>query len=64
MDSVYHVLTTDYLYARADFAFSGFDPDPYHTGLNYHEPTLLYLESLATDPGNPLNSHLDPVARR
>jgi len=64
MDSVYNVLTTDYLYARNDYSFSVFDPEPYLTGLNYHQPTVLFLESLGTAPGDPLNDYLDPVARR
>ena len=64
LDSVYAVLTTDYLYARADMPFSQYDSEPYVTGLNYHQPTVFLLESLQTSPSDPLNDHLDPVARR
>ncbi len=63
-DSVYRVLTTDYLYARPDLSFALFDPEPYHTGLAYFQPTVLYLESLGTSPGDPLDNHLDHLSRR
>lgn len=64
MDSTYVVLTNDYLYARDDYPFSQYDPEPYPTGLNYAQPTILYLEALATSAVDPLENHLDPVARR
>jgi 2',3'-cyclic-nucleotide 2'-phosphodiesterase (5'-nucleotidase family) len=64
MDSVYHVLTTDYLYARDDYNFHLYDPVPYHTGINYHQPTLAYLQSLGTSAGDPLDGFLDHTPRR
>lgn len=64
MDSVYHVLTTDYLYARDDLPFSGFDPEPYATSLTYSEPTVMYLQFLATNAADPLENYLDPEKRR
>lgn len=63
-DSVYAVLTTDYLYAREDHCFQHLDENPYHTGLNYHQPTMDYIESLATAPAQPLDDHLDHTPRQ
>ena len=64
MDSVYSVLTTDYLYVQDAIHFSQYDSDPYYTGLNYHQPTVDYIVSLNTSASNPLNDHLDPDPRR
>jgi 5'-nucleotidase/UDP-sugar diphosphatase len=64
MDSVYHVLTTDYLYALDGYHFHVYDQSPYQTGINYHQPTVSYLESLGTAAGNPLDSYLDHTQRR
>jgi 5'-nucleotidase/UDP-sugar diphosphatase len=64
MDSVYHVLTTDYLYALDGFNFHLHDQDPYNTGITYHQPTVSYLESLGTTVGNPLDAFLDHTPRR
>ena len=64
MDSVYHVLTTDYLYALDGYNFHLYDQSPYHTGINYHQPTVSYLESLGTSVGDPLNNYLDYTPRR
>lgn len=62
-DSTYRVLTTDYLYIRSDSPFPQFDNDPYYTGMNYHQPTLDYIESFETGPNNPLENHIDPYPR-
>jgi 2',3'-cyclic-nucleotide 2'-phosphodiesterase (5'-nucleotidase family) len=64
MDSTYVVLTNDYLYAREDYPFSLYDPEPYPTGLNYAQPTIIYLEALKTSAADPLENYLDPVSRR
>jgi len=64
MDSVYHVLTTDYLYALDTYNFHLYDPTPYNTGINYHQPTVSYLESLGTEAGDPLDGYLDHTPRR
>ncbi len=64
MDSVYTILTTDYLYAREDYPYAADDPDPILTGINYHQPTIEYLEFLNTTNSNPLNQVLDPAPRR
>ena len=64
MDSTYHVLTTDYLYALDSYDFDLYDPTPYNTGINYHQPTVDYIRSLNTSAANPLNAYLDHEPRR
>jgi 2',3'-cyclic-nucleotide 2'-phosphodiesterase (5'-nucleotidase family) len=64
MDSVYHVLTTDFLYGQAGYNYNQYDSDPLFLGMTYDQPTLLYVEALATSPADPLNNYLDPTARR
>jgi 2',3'-cyclic-nucleotide 2'-phosphodiesterase (5'-nucleotidase family) len=63
-DSVYSVLTTDYLYIQEDNFFQAYDPDPYYTEMNYHQPTVDYILSLNTDSSNPLDNYLDYTPRR
>ncbi len=63
MDSTYHVLTTDFLQASDDYNYKQYDPDPLFTGIVYSEPLLIYLEALATSPGNPLDPFLDREPR-
>ncbi len=64
--TTYSVLTTDYLYARNDyrFPFSQYDPSPYYTSMNYHQPTIDWITSLNTSTSNPLDNYLDDTARR
>ncbi len=64
MDSLYHVLTTDYLYLRDDMPFAQYDTDPYYTGLIYHQPTVDYLIMLNTSASDPLDNYLDHTSRR
>jgi 2',3'-cyclic-nucleotide 2'-phosphodiesterase (5'-nucleotidase family) len=64
MDSTYHVLTTDYLYALDGYDFDVYDPTPYPTGIVYFQPTADYIESLETSPSNPLDDYLDHTPRR
>lgn len=63
-DSVYTVLTTDYLYARSDYPFSRFDPDPVNTAVHYRQPLIDWIESLNTSPSNPLDGYLDDTPRQ
>jgi 2',3'-cyclic-nucleotide 2'-phosphodiesterase (5'-nucleotidase family) len=63
-DSVYHVLTTDYLYSLDGQGFDLFDQTPYTTGITYFQPTVDYLEHLNTSAADPLDAHLDHVSRR
>jgi hypothetical protein len=44
--------------------FKAFDPTAKATNLIYSEPTLKYLEALATSQENPLDQFLDPNPRR
>ncbi len=60
-DSVYTVLTTDYLYSRSDFNFSLYDTTPYYTSVNYRQPVVDWIESLNTTAANPLNNYLDQI---
>ena len=62
--TTYSVLTTDYLYARTDQPFSQYDPSPYYTSMNYHQPTVDWITSLNTSASNPLDNYLDDIARR
>ena len=63
-DSVYRVLTTDYLYSRDDYNFSLYDPTPYNTSVHYRQPVIDWIKSLNTSPANPLTNFLDYTSRR
>ena len=63
-DSIYQLLTTDYLYSRDDYPFSIHDPAPYETGIHFRQPVIDWIESLNTDETNPLNLHLDLIPRK
>ncbi|MFC1785778.1 bifunctional metallophosphatase/5'-nucleotidase [Candidatus Neomarinimicrobiota bacterium] len=62
--TTYRVLTTDYLYTRDDLPFNQYDPSPYYTSMNYHQPTIDWISSLNTSSTNPLDNYLDDTARR
>jgi len=63
-DSIYSVLTTDYLYARTDYNFHLYDADPYATSIHYRQPVIDWIKSLNTSSQNPLNQYLDENPRR
>ena len=63
-DSIYQVLTTDYLYSRDDLNFSMYDPDPYNTSIHYRQPVIDWIQSLQTSSTDPLNNYLDNIPRR
>jgi len=63
-DTTYSVLTTDYLYIQPDSKFKTYDPDPYYTSLNYHQPTIDLIISHNTSINNPLNTYLDTIPRQ
>ncbi len=63
-NTIYSVLTTDYLYARIDYPFNQYDPNPYYTSLNYHQPTIDWIKSLNTSASDPIDNYLDNVARK
>jgi 2',3'-cyclic-nucleotide 2'-phosphodiesterase (5'-nucleotidase family) len=63
-DSIYKVLTIDYLYARDDYNFSLYDATPYNTSIHYRQPVIDWIESLNTSSSDPLNNYLDYTPRR
>lgn len=63
-DTTYSVLTTDYLYIQPDSKFKTYDPDPYYTSLNYHQPTIDWIISHNTSINNPLDTYLDTIPRQ
>ena len=63
-DSVYQVLTTDYLYSRPDYSFRHVDPNPVRTAVHYRQPVIDWIKSLNTSATKPLNLFLDSTHRR
>ena len=64
MDSVYKVLTTDYLYSLPATSFSTYDATPVYTASNYRDPLIEFLSSLNTSSTDPLENYLDYTPRR
>lgn len=64
LDSVYTVLTTDYLYSVPTYSFQEHDPEPIVTGQNYRQPVIDWLMSVGTSPSDPLENHLDYSPRQ
>jgi len=62
-DSLYDVLTTDYLYSRDDLNFSIYDTIPYNTSVHYRQPLIDWLKSIKTTSENPLDNYLDKKPR-
>lgn len=63
-DSVYIVLTTDYLYSIDDYLFKQYDSTPYYTAIHYRQPVIDWIQSLQTSLSDPLNNYLDSDPRR
>ncbi len=63
-DSVYTLLTTDYIYSLTDNNLSDWDSNPYDTGVNWRQPLIDWIKSLKTGTSNPLNQYLDPASRK
>ncbi|MEE9466403.1 MAG: bifunctional UDP-sugar hydrolase/5'-nucleotidase, partial [Candidatus Neomarinimicrobiota bacterium] len=63
-DSVYSILTIDYLYSRPDYNFQFDDPDPIVMGVNYRQPVMDWIDSLDTTPADPLENYLDYTRRQ
>lgn len=63
-DSVYSVLTTDYLYSISSNLMSTYDPDPYPTSVHYRQPLIDWMKSINTSMEDPLDNYLDPVTRQ
>lgn len=63
-DSVYTVLTTDYLYSVSSNKMSTYDPEPYYTSVHYRQPLIDWLRSIKTSTEDPLNNYLDSTPRK
>ncbi|HCK99426.1 MAG TPA: hypothetical protein DHW42_04890 [Candidatus Marinimicrobia bacterium] len=63
-DSIYRVLTIDYLYSREDTPFHKYDPDPENTSINYRQPVIDWIKSVNTTADNPLDLYLDHKSRK
>lgn len=63
-NTVYSVLTTDYLYTQPNSKFALYDREPYNTSILYMQPTVDWILSKNTDAQNPLNNYLDHRSRR
>ena len=63
-ETIYNVLTIDYLYLRDDYKFSTIDPDPINTYIHYREPLIDWMKSINTSIVDPLSNYLDYVSRR
>ncbi len=63
-DSVYQVLTTDYLYSISSNRMSEYDPDPDYTSVHYRQPLIDWLKSINSSAEDKLENYLDYVARK
>ncbi len=63
-DSVYQVLTTDYLYSISSNRMSEYDPDPEYTSVNYRQPLIDWLKTINSSAMDPLENYLDYVNRK
>lgn len=63
-NTVYKVLTTDYLYSQPNSKFAQYDTEPYNTSILYMQPTVDWIISKNTNAQNPINNYLDPISRR
>jgi 2',3'-cyclic-nucleotide 2'-phosphodiesterase (5'-nucleotidase family) len=63
-DTIYQVLTNDYLYSRPDLNYQKYDEDPYDTSIKYRQPLIDWLKSVNSTKDNPLNAYLDSLSRK
>lgn len=64
-DQIYQVIVNDFMYAGGDdYLFGEQVPEAYDTGVNWRQPVIDYIKSLASSPEQPLESFLDDVKRR
>ena len=61
--TVYKVLTTDYLYSQTSINFAVYDDDPYFTSVHYRQPLIDWLKFINTSSSDPLNNYLDSESR-
>jgi 2',3'-cyclic-nucleotide 2'-phosphodiesterase (5'-nucleotidase family) len=62
-ETIYTVLTTDYLYSQTSLNFATYDDSPYLTAVHYRQPLVDWLKSINTTSGDPLENYLDYTAR-
>jgi 2',3'-cyclic-nucleotide 2'-phosphodiesterase (5'-nucleotidase family) len=62
-DSIYVVLVTDYMYSSSD-TLPVYDPEPYHTSVNWRQPVIEWIRARNTSSLTPLDVYLDTVARQ
>ena len=62
-DTVYSVLTTDYLYSSRE-EFKLYDTEPYSTSIHWRQPVIDWIKSLNTSASNPLDQYLDNTPRQ
>ncbi len=63
-DSIYIVLTTDYLYTVPENHFARYDSTPYNTSVHYRDPVIHWIKMKNTSKTNPINKYLDYQPRR
>ncbi|MCK5147474.1 bifunctional metallophosphatase/5'-nucleotidase [bacterium] len=63
-DSMYVVLTTDYIYSSSNSNVANYDTTPYETGIHWRQPVIDWISSLKTDESDPLNNYLDTQSRK
>lgn len=62
--ATYRVLVNDFMYGGGDgYRLKEYDPDAYHTGIDWRQPLVDWLASLQTTAGQPLDDHLNRQAR-
>jgi len=60
LERVYHVLVNDYMYAGGDgYRLAEYDPQAYHTGIDWRQPVVTWISSRHTSPADPLENYLD-----
>jgi 5'-nucleotidase / UDP-sugar diphosphatase len=59
-EATYQVLVNDFMYAGGSgFRFQEYDPDAYHTGIDWRQPVMDWIADLNTSPDDPLENYLD-----
>ncbi len=59
-EATYQVLVNDFMYAGGNgFRFQEYDPDAYHTGIDWRQPVMDWIADLNTSPDDPLENYLD-----
>lgn len=62
-ETIYKVLTTDYLYSQTSINFATYDDSPYLTAVHFRQPLIDWLKSINTTSSDPLENYLDYTSR-